>query len=139
MKRVPFMLLAAALLYEAVVFYLSVRSMGGQSQYFPGQDKVLHFTAYGIMGLLLATVSAAGARGYFYAAGILSGIFIGVITEYLQQWVPRRDVSFYDGLANVLGLLAAIGIYEGIRLWKKGGILYRETPAPVKGDRKSDE
>ena len=130
MKRLPLILLCLAIAYEIVILYVSVRPLPNLPRYFEGQDKVLHFTAYFIMGGLFVTAAAIGGRGYFYAGGVLGGVFIGVVSEFLQEYVRNRTPDFYDGLCNLLGLLTIIAFYEAVHLWRRGGIIYRETLPP---------
>jgi len=130
MRRLPLIVLCLAFVYEIVVLYASVQPVRRYTVYFGGQDKVIHFVIYFIMGGLLAAAAATGGRGYFYAGGVLSGVFIGIVTEFLQRYVPTRTQDFYDGLYNVLGLLIVIAVYEAVHLWHKGGIIYRETLPP---------
>lgn len=132
MKRLPLALLCIAAAYLVVMFYLSVIPVEEFKPYFSYQDKAMHFGAYALLGLLLAVVSATGGRGYLYAGVALAGLFVGVMSEFLQVYVRTRTPSFFDGLANVLGLLVVIAVYEAIHLWRRGGIIYAETlPPPV--------
>ena len=141
MKRLPLILLCLAIAYEIVILYISVRPAPNLPKYFDGQDKVLHFAAYFLMGGLFAAGAAMGGRGYFYAGGVLGGVFIGVLSEFLQEYVRSRTPDFFDGLCNLLGLLIVIALYEAAHLWRKGGIIYRETlPPPSKeGVRKEEK
>jgi VanZ family protein len=135
MKRLPLILLCLAIAYEIVILYISVRPVPDLPKYFDGQDKVLHFMAYFLMGGLFVAAAATGGRGYFYAGGVLGGVFIAIVSEFLQQYVRNRTPDFYDGLSNLLGLLIVIAVYEAAHLWGKGGIIYRETlPPPNKVD-----
>uniref|UniRef100_A0A7C6ECX0 VanZ family protein n=1 Tax=candidate division WOR-3 bacterium TaxID=2052148 RepID=A0A7C6ECX0_UNCW3 len=72
-----------------------------------GVDKVLHFGAYALLGMIAQ--SAVG----FHSLSI--GISLGTITELLQYMVPHRSVEFFDWLANVLGLGLGIGAYFLVR------------------------
>jgi VanZ family protein len=139
MKRLPLIVLCLAFVYEIAVLYASVQPVRRYTVYFDGQDKVIHFVIYFIMGGLLAAAAATGGRGYFYAGGVLSGLFIGIVTEFLQRYVPTRTQDFFDGLYNVLGLLTVIAVYEAVHLWHKGGIIYRETlPPPSKESARNE-
>jgi VanZ family protein len=137
MKRLPLALLCSAAAYIVAMFYVSVMPIEEPEPYFfDYQDKVMHFGAYAVLGLLLAGVSATGGRGYLYAGGVLAGLFVGVMSEFLQVYVRTRTASFFDGLANVLGLLLVIAVYEAIHLWRKGGVIYVETLPPAAEEKK---
>ncbi len=67
-------------------------------------DKLLHFTAYfGLAGL--AFVALGGGRRALVAA--LGLIVLGGVLEILQGMIGR-DMSFYDEVANTLGVAAGI-------------------------------
>jgi len=68
-----------------------------------GMDKVLHFGAYALLGMI-----AQAAVGFH---SITIGIILGTVTELLQHFVPGRTVEFLDWVANVLGLGLGIGSY----------------------------
>ena len=64
-------------------------------------DKLLHFTAYfGLAGI--ATVGLGGGRRALWAA--LGLAFLGGGLELVQGLVGR-DMSFYDEIANTLGVM----------------------------------
>ena len=72
-----------------------------------GMDKVLHFGAYALLGIIAqATVS-------FHSITI--GIGLGSITKLLQHFVPGRTIEFLDWVANALGLGLGIGSYFLVR------------------------
>jgi len=139
MKKLPWVILLAAFIYEAVAFYISVRPVERIPEYFWSQDKVLHFVMYFTMGLLLSVSSALGARRYIYAGGVLAGLLIGIVSEFLQHWVPGRTASVMDAIMNILGLMFVIAVYEGARLWVRGGVLYREITPPNDDEKKKNK
>jgi VanZ family protein len=67
-------------------------------------DKLNHFLAYGTV----ATFGLGGYTGRRALRVVVPGlILLGVILEVLQYFVPGRDASVLDMLANALGCLAA--------------------------------
>ncbi|MFB0509137.1 MAG: VanZ family protein [bacterium] len=68
-----------------------------------GIDKILHFGAYTVLGLIAQ--AAVGIHS------LTIGISLGTGTELLQFFVPGRTVEFLDWLANILGLGLGIGAY----------------------------
>jgi VanZ family protein len=119
--------------WAAFLFYFSSRSglpvdLGG------GLDKIAHFSAYLVLGLLLmfatyraptarpaadSTKSVAtswetkGARGALIAMGI--GIVYGITDELHQSMVPGRLPAFSDWVADSAGTVAGVLIYLAIR------------------------
>jgi VanZ family protein len=86
----------------------------------PGQnwDKVLHAGAFGVLALLATWALARGrthaATSRMLLAACLITVLYGVTDEYHQSFVPGRDASVYDLLADALGAVGAAG---AIRAW----------------------
>ena len=74
-------------------------------------DKVYHLVAYFGATCVLMWYAAAGSRRMFYglAAVITCHAFV---TEFLQQFVPRRTTDVDDLFANLVGVSA--GVVAGI-------------------------
>jgi len=92
-----------ALAWAAIIFYLSSQP-GSQVGIPPPWDKLAHFGAYALLSLLLV-------KGGFSAptAVILASLY-GAGDEWHQSFVPGRDASIGDVLADAAGaLFAAIG------------------------------
>jgi VanZ family protein len=74
--------------------------------------------------------------GYYFCATLLMFFFLKLkklgplflfflfllptIFEFFQQFIPGRTFSIYDLLANFAGLIAALGVYFGIKYFQKG-------------------
>lgn len=89
-------------------------------------DKILHFFAFGILGLLSAHGIKHAGNQFFqknYAwTSILICIIFGATDEIHQLHVPGRYASVYDWIADILGILLFVWIYW---LWQKNN--YRLT------------
>jgi len=75
-------------------------------------DKVYHFGLFAVTGF----VSVFGARflNLFRSRilfGIVFGLFLAVSTEFAQSLIPCRNMSFYDLLADVIGLGVSLSLY----------------------------
>lgn len=69
---------------------------------FTGVDKLQHLLAFGSMAL-------AGALGFVSRARVAAGLLgYGVFIEVVQRWVPGRDASADDVLADAAGI--ALGL-----------------------------
>jgi len=91
-----------------MIFIFSSRPETGIGQYFYGQDKVMHFTVYGIHALLgLLTLSdkkiLLTLTPYFLA--LILSVFYGIFNEIYQYFIPERTFSLGDILANSLGII----------------------------------
>lgn len=81
----------------------------------PGADKLIHLTEYSPLGfLLLRALSRTWVswRGFtLLGAALLLGAMIGTFDELYQGFVPTRQVSPWDFLADLTGVLLGAVIY----------------------------
>ncbi|GAB4338725.1 MAG: hypothetical protein Kow0089_10920 [Desulfobulbaceae bacterium] len=110
-----------AVLIMGTIFFLS-HQPGDELQLpqVPGVDKVAHLVAYGALGA--AVLFAAGERkryrpGAAACVTVCFCILYGVSDEVHQSFVPGRDASLADLVADTLGasLLAAAWYVKGRR------------------------
>lgn len=71
-----------------------------------GNDKISHIIAYLLLMINVGLIYFS-VRKHFIIATILAFLY-SVLMECLQYYVPGRFVSFYDGLANLAGILLGI-------------------------------
>ena len=109
MKKSPRQFLHAARLTDAVLFWpvLAYVLWGELQPDLPGylqeiNDKVLHFSAYFVLGAMAG--GAIRRRGRVKWA-VLGLILVGAAIELVQAFVGR-DTSFLDGVANGAGVIA---------------------------------
>ena len=72
-------------------------------------DKLNHFLAYAILSLNFGFISTK-IRSYFIGIPFL--ITYGLLIEFFQGFVPGRDPSFYDVLANSVGVFLGFFIFR---------------------------
>jgi len=72
-------------------------------------DKINHFLAYAILSLNFGFISSKISS---YFIGIPIFIAYGLLMEFFQGLVPGRDPSFYDALANSLGVFSGFFIFR---------------------------
>ena len=72
-------------------------------------DKLNHFLAYAILSLNFGFISSK-IRSYFIGIPFL--IAYGLLIEFFQGFVPGRDPSFYDTLANSVGVFLGFFIFR---------------------------
>lgn len=72
-------------------------------------DKLNHFLAYAILSLNFGFLSTKN-RSYFIGIPFL--IAYGLLIEFFQGFVPGRDPSFYDALANSVGVFLGFFIFR---------------------------
>ncbi|MDE0019025.1 MAG: VanZ family protein [Candidatus Poribacteria bacterium] len=104
------------LLYMALIF--AVSSLKQPSLPMPKFewltiDKLYHFIEYAILGILLAWAfvkakpSVVPSKLIWIIAAVLS-ILYGASDEWHQTFVPGRDATFADWIADVLGSIAGV-------------------------------
>ena len=101
----------------AVVFWLSSLSVVPAAHYF--WDKLLHVTGYAVLGTLALRAFHGGFERprlapTMYAA--LAVILWGISDEIHQSFVPGRDASPWDVLADVVGFVIATLLFATLTL-----------------------
>jgi VanZ family protein len=86
--------------YVLMVVLVSLLPSGGISLWHI--DKVGHYLAYAGMALLafLTFKSRVGRVG-----ALIFAVGLGAVLEWAQSFVPGRDMSVVDGIANTLGVI----------------------------------
>ena len=112
-----------AVVYMAAIFTLSAQSRLPTPPGILGWDKLQHVLAYMVLGLLLfrACVISPIARTSPYRLSLLLGALYGAFDEYHQGFVPGRDMSALDWLADVLGLIAALILMRILEMRRENG------------------
>ena len=77
-----------------------------------GRDKIAHFGAYLVLGVLLAAGRGPEARALWL---ILLGSLYGIIDELHQSFVPGRSADVWDVVADILGVATGVLVYRLIR------------------------
>ncbi len=103
--------------YCLVIFILSSIS---KSAYIPtsfGFDKAVHFVEYGILGFLLARsilgFQSSLSSKLLISLAVVLAIAYGISDEVHQTFVPGRNASPWDVLADGLGGLTGALLYVG--------------------------
>ena len=112
------------LLMMGLIFYLSHLSGNSvQLPHFSQSDKVAHALAYSMLGVcfLYALPPRWHARSAVLLgiSAVLFCFFYGVTDEFHQSFVPGREVSGEDVMADVLGGGLAWLLYAGWRWWRR--------------------
>jgi len=105
-----------------VIFIFSSRPEVGIEQLFYGQDKVIHFFTYAIHAFLcLAALSDKILLLKFihYPLSLIFSISYSIFNEIYQYFVPEREFSIGDIIANILGIITCLILVYRINV-KKG-------------------
>lgn len=106
----PILRFAPAAIYLAIIFTLS--SIPGKDIQLAVSDKVAHFTEYFILVVLLmfglAGLAAKRTSAWHFVLCWLFAALYAASDEYHQSFVPNRDSSVFDWLADAAGAAAAL-------------------------------
>ena len=116
-RRMVFYWLPLTALCSAI-FYQSCFPSFQTDALFPSFDKVLHFTAYGLMAFLAARALKQEKPGMSDTAitlfAVCFSILFGLSDEVHQSFVPGRSASIWDLAADSLGSMAGTGLFFGL-------------------------
>jgi VanZ family protein len=107
--------LLAALSWAGLIFYLSSQPTIDTPSLFPGQDKLFHLIAFGMLGFMVMGTLRATQGSYLPRQAWLVTLAVtlyGILDEFHQYFVPGRSADVYDVLADAVGgLLGAWMMY----------------------------
>lgn len=112
-----------AAVWMALIFCLSGQPKLPPLPGLAGIDKIQHLAAYMVLGLLLyrATAGIPLMRMRQYAQSFLIGALYGASDEYHQSFIPGRQMSGKDWLADIAGLAIALLAIAMISKYRANG------------------
>lgn len=72
-------------------------------------DKIVHFSIFLALGF---NVCRRYEKQSNLIGGLLWAIVFGLVTEIIQQIIPGRNMEFYDGFADTLGVVSGFYLYQ---------------------------
>jgi VanZ family protein len=101
------------LFYCLLIFIQSSRPSPNIGPDWPFKDKVLHFTAYALLGALFLrafyTTRIKHHLKLIFTLSVLFSALYGISDEIHQSFVPYRTADVMDALADIFG--SAFGVY----------------------------
>jgi len=90
--------------YCGLIYYLSSQSSVPVPYVFDAQDKLIHATAYAVMAWLFwQSWQGRFSRIYLLWLSVLFCSLYGISDEWHQSFVPGRDASVFDWVADTTG------------------------------------
>ncbi|MDY6865217.1 MAG: VanZ family protein [Halobacteriota archaeon] len=87
-------------------------------------DKIAHMVLYaGLGALIYLTLSKSKIKINISYLAIIIGTFYGITDEVHQSFVIGRTASFYDLIADILGIIIALAFFH----------FYKQALAPING------
>jgi len=116
-SNAAFIWLFLLLCYCALIFWLSNQSHVPVPSVFDAQDKLIHASAYAVMAFLFWKAGCGWSgpidRRCLALSGVVFCSFYGITDEWHQSFVPGRDDSVFDWLADTAGaFLLTIVLYK---------------------------
>ena len=113
-KKYLFSLWAPVVFYMALIFLLS--SMQFDFSFFRNAQKnhgdwLAHIVEYCVFGYLLSRAFGFGKPNLFFWV-LLTGALYGASDEFHQSYVPHRDCSIYDLMADCVGLSLGYWVWK---------------------------
>jgi len=105
------------LLYCLLIYIQSSHDMPEHLPDFFCKDKLLHFAAYAVLGMLVYRALLRTMRHKFGALTLISGSIIvsflyGLSDEIHQYYVSYRHADVLDALADLAGSVCGVYIYH---------------------------
>ena len=104
------------ILYCLFIYIQSDHPSPEQIPVFPYVDKVLHVTAYGIMGILFfrayQTLRFKGNMKMLMFLSVVSASLYGISDEIHQSFVPFREAEVADAIADMIGAISGVYLYQ---------------------------
>jgi len=104
------------ILYCLFIYIQSAHPSPEQIPSFPLVDKVLHFFAYGFMGFLFyrayQTLRIKDNIQLLMLLSVVSASLYGISDEIHQSFVPFRDASVGDVIADIIGAFSGVYLYQ---------------------------
>jgi len=104
------------ILYCLLIYIQSDHPSPEQIPKLPYVDKVLHTTAYGILGILFyrayQTLKIKNNLQMLILLSVVSATLYGVSDEIHQSFVPFREAEVADVIADMLGAFSGVFLYQ---------------------------
>lgn len=111
--------------YCTLIYIQSAHPSPEQIPSFPFVDKILHFMAYGLMGILFQrayqTLKFLGDQNRLLVLlSVVSATLYGISDEIHQSFVPYRHADMADVVADFIGAVCGVGIYYFLSVARRG-------------------
>ena len=105
------------ILYCLLIFFQSANPSPEQIPSFKFVDKLLHFAAYAIMGVLFyrayqKTLKIKDNLRMLMLLSAASASLYGISDEIHQSFVPFRDAEVSDVIADTIGAFSGVYLYQ---------------------------
>jgi len=117
------------ILYCLFIYIQSAHPSPEQIPSVPFIDKMLHFSAYGLMGILFyrayQTLRIKNNIPLLMVLSAVSASLYGISDEIHQSFVPFRQAEVADVIADIIGAFSGVWLYRLLVVYREresGGI-----------------
>jgi VanZ family protein len=107
----PWLFMMLAIYIQSSISSLKIPDFG-----FDLEDKILHFLIFGILGILTARGLKKSnfriVKENYILITLITCIIYGASDEIHQYFVPGRYSSWWDWIADILGIITLVWIYK---------------------------
>ena len=111
------------ILYCLFIYIQSDHPSPEQIPTFPYADKLLHATAYGIMGILFyrayQTLRIKNNIQLLMVLSAVSASLYGISDEIHQSFVPFRQAEVADVIADTIGAFSGVWLYRLLSVFRE--------------------
>jgi len=101
--------------YAGIIFYFSGKPSPLPEVSIPFFDKILHIFEFTVFGLLAARAFKNSSKSTmfenFKILAVLVSVAYGVLDEFHQGFVPERQFSVFDMIADGIGGILGVFVY----------------------------
>lgn len=109
-----YLILSILLIYIIIMLFGFIIFIPKNATLLNNNDKFIHFIEFFILTILsLKTFQLFKFKHYYLLSIILISIFT-VISESIQYFIPYRSFSYYDMIADVVGIIFGLGVFKWI-------------------------
>ena len=102
-RKIPYFTVLLVI-FAIAIFYLSSYPMPRKRPHIPFLDKIVHFAAFSVFYILTyGALRENGVRKKLFLWAFLIGALYGAVIEIYQYFVPYRECSLWDWLADISG------------------------------------
>lgn len=112
-----------------LIFYLSSATINTTVVNISNIDLVVHAIFYTVLAFLVARASGLWKSRHKLRLTLVLILLVaiyGAIIEWYQYYLPARDASFADGVANFTGAVLGVVFYAAYHSWREPRLVRQE-------------
>ena len=109
-----YIVLGLLILYIVVMMIGFLITVPGNLDIINNNDKLIHFAEFFVLSILALKTFQLFKFKQHYILGVLFCLVFVVLSESLQSLIPSRNFSYYDMIADLLGIVVGVGVFKWI-------------------------